>query len=48
MITKVDLVDEEMLSVVRMEIEDFVRGSFLDAVRSPIVAVSSLKGTGLS
>jgi selenocysteine-specific elongation factor len=46
-ITKADTVDEETLSVVRMEIEDFVRGSFLDAGRSPIVAVSALKGTGL-
>jgi selenocysteine-specific elongation factor len=46
-ITKADTVDEETLSVARMEIEDFVRGSFLDAGRSPIVAVSALKGTGL-
>src|SRR6516165_4461536 len=46
-ITKSDLVDEETLSVVRLEIEDFVRGSFLDSARSPIVAVSSLKGAGL-
>jgi selenocysteine-specific elongation factor len=46
-ITKADAVDEDTLSVVRMEIEDFVRGSFLDASRSPIVAVSALKGTGL-
>ncbi len=46
-ITKADLVDEETLNVVRLEIEDFVRGSFLDASRSPIVPVSALKGTGL-
>src|SRR5436305_192763 len=46
-ITKADLVDEDTLSVARMEIEDFVRGSFLDVSRSPIVAVSALKGTGL-
>ncbi|HSK45319.1 MAG TPA: selenocysteine-specific translation elongation factor, partial [Candidatus Binatia bacterium] len=46
-ITKSDMVDEDTLSVVRMEIEDFVRGSFLDAGRSPVVAVSALKGTGL-
>src|SRR5215472_12680124 len=46
-ITKSDLVDEETLSVVRLEIEDFVRGSFLDSARSPMVAVSSLKGAGL-
>jgi selenocysteine-specific elongation factor len=46
-ITKADLVDEDTLNVVRLEIEDFVRGSFLDVSRSPVVAVSSLKGTGL-
>ena len=46
-ITKSDLVDEETLSVVRMEIEDFVRGSFLDASRAPVVPVSALQGTGL-
>ena len=46
-ITKSDMVDEDTLSVVRMEIEDFVRGSFLDVSRSPVVVVSALKGTGL-
>ncbi|HEV8183610.1 MAG TPA: selenocysteine-specific translation elongation factor, partial [Candidatus Angelobacter sp.] len=46
-ITKSDMVDEDTLSVVRMEIEDFVRGSFLDVSSSPVVAVSALKGTGL-
>jgi selenocysteine-specific elongation factor len=46
-IAKSDLVDEDTLSVVRMEIEDFLRGSFLDVSRSPIVAVSALKGTGI-
>jgi selenocysteine-specific elongation factor len=46
-ITKADMVDEDTLSVVRMEIEDFVSGSFLDVSRSPVVAVSALKGTGL-
>ena len=46
-ITKSDMVDEDTLSVARMEIEDFVRGSFLDVSRSPVVAVSALKGTGI-
>jgi selenocysteine-specific elongation factor len=46
-ITKADLVDEETLNVVRLEIEDFVRGSFLDTSRSPMIAVSSLNGTGI-
>jgi len=46
-ITKSDLVDEDTLSVARMEIEEFVRGSFLDTSRSPIVAVSARTGAGL-
>jgi selenocysteine-specific elongation factor len=46
-ITKADLVDEDTLNVVRLEVEDFVRGSFLDSRRSPIVAVSSRTGAGL-
>ncbi|HKW76464.1 MAG TPA: selenocysteine-specific translation elongation factor, partial [Terriglobales bacterium] len=46
-ITKADLVDEDTLNVVRLEVEDFVRGSFLDSSRSPIVAVSSRTGAGL-
>ncbi len=46
-ITKADLVDEDTLNVVRLEIEDFVRGSFLDSSRSPIIAVSSRSGAGL-
>lgn len=46
-ITKSDLVDEETLNVVRLEIEEFVRGSFLDTSRSPVVAVSSRTGAGL-
>jgi selenocysteine-specific elongation factor len=46
-LTKSDAVDTETLEVVRMEIEEFVRGSFLDINQSPIVAVSSLTGMGL-
>jgi selenocysteine-specific elongation factor len=46
-ITKADLVDEETLNVVKLEVEDFVRGSFLDTSRSPMVAVSAMTGTGL-
>src|SRR5947209_10043927 len=46
-ITKSDLVDEETLSVVRLEIEEFVRGSFLDTSHSPLVAVSARTGAGL-
>src|SRR5215471_10277311 len=46
-ITKSDLVDEETLNVVRLEVEEFVRGSFLDTSRSPVVAVSARTGAGL-
>ena len=43
-LTKSDAVDAETLEVVRLEVEDYVRGSFLDPAKSPIVAVSSLTG----
>ncbi len=46
-LTKSDLVDRETLDVVRMEVEEFVRDSFLDSARSPIIAVSALTGAGL-
>ena len=50
-LTKSDAVDSETLEVVRLEVEDYVRGSFLDTtlapLRSPIIAVSSLTGAGL-
>jgi selenocysteine-specific elongation factor len=46
-ITKADLVDEETLNVVRLEIEEFVRGSFLDVSRAPVVPVSARTGVGL-
>jgi selenocysteine-specific elongation factor len=46
-LTKSDAVDAETLAVVRLEVENFVRGSFLDPAQSPIVTVSSLTGAGL-
>jgi len=46
-LTKSDAVDVETLEVVRMEVEEFLRGTFLEPPRSPIVAVSSLTGAGL-
>ncbi len=50
-LTKSDAVDAETLDVVRLEVEDYARGSFLDTTidpaKSPIVAVSSLTGAGL-
>src|SRR4029078_2538259 len=44
-LTKIYLVDKHPLDVVRLEVEDFLRGSFLQS--APIVPVSSLKGTGI-
>jgi selenocysteine-specific elongation factor len=46
-LTKCDLVDAETRQLVRMEAEDFVRGSFLDTSRAPIVEVSVRTGEGL-
>lgn len=46
-LTKADAVDHDTLEVVRIEVEDFLRGSFLDPARSPMIAVSSLTGAGL-
>src|SRR5882672_4888403 len=45
-LTKVDLVDRETLELVRMELDDFLRGSFLEI--APIVPVSSRTGAGLA
>jgi selenocysteine-specific elongation factor len=44
-LTKSDLVDEELREIARAEVEDFVRGSFLDG--APIIAVSSRTGEGI-
>src|SRR5262249_3274460 len=44
-LTKKDLVDEEMLALVRAEAKELVAGSFLDG--APVVAVSSRTGEGL-
>ncbi len=45
-LTKSDAVDGETLEVVRAEVQDFLQGSFLGPP-SPMVAVSSLTGTGI-
>lgn len=45
-LTKADLVDPDILGLVRLEVEEFVRGSFLEG--APIVAVSSTTGAGLN
>lgn len=44
-ITKMDLVDEELLELVEEEIRDEVKGTFLE--NSPIVRVSSTEGKGI-
>ena len=44
-LTKSDLADSDALGLVRLEIEDFVRGSFLEG--APVLAVSAKTGAGL-
>ncbi|HEY0704987.1 MAG TPA: selenocysteine-specific translation elongation factor [Candidatus Acidoferrales bacterium] len=44
-LTKSDLVDADVLGLTRLEVEDFLRGSFLEG--APMVAVSSRTGAGL-
>lgn len=44
-LTKSDLVDAEVLDLVRLEVREFVAGSFLEG--APVVAVSSTTGAGL-
>jgi selenocysteine-specific elongation factor len=46
-LTKSDAVDAETLDVVRMEVEEFLRGTSLETPKSPVVAVSALTGAGL-
>jgi len=46
-LTKCDLVDEETLAVVRMEVEEFLQGSFLDTSHAPLIEVSARTGAGL-
>jgi selenocysteine-specific elongation factor len=44
-LTKSDLVDADMLGLVKLEVEEYLRGSFLE--RAPIVAVSAKTRAGL-
>ncbi len=44
-LTKADLVDTDILDLVRLEVEEFVAGSFLEG--APVVPVSSITGAGL-
>ena len=46
-LNKSDAVDAETLEVVRMEVAEFLRGSFLDPAHAPLVAASSLTGAGI-
>src|SRR5262249_27263537 len=46
-LTKSDAVDSETMEVVRLEVEEFLRGTFLEPPRSPIAPVSALTGEGL-
>src|SRR5579863_3339573 len=45
-LTKADLVDPELVELVRLEVEEFVAGSFLAG--APKIAVSSTTGNGIS
>lgn len=45
-ITKSDLVEREILDLVKLEVQEFAAGSFLDG--APVVAVSARTGEGLS
>jgi selenocysteine-specific elongation factor len=44
-LTKADLVDPDILELVRLEVEEFVEGSFLGG--APVVPVSSTTGSGI-
>jgi selenocysteine-specific elongation factor len=45
-ITKSDIADADTLELTRMEIEEFVAGSFLE--NAPMIAVSSITGAGIA
>src|SRR5580700_7810416 len=45
-ITKSDIADADTLELTRMEVEEFVAGSFLE--NAPMIAVSSITGTGIA
>jgi selenocysteine-specific elongation factor len=44
-LTKVDMVDEEMLELAQEDVKEFVRGSFLE--NAPIIPVSAVTGQGV-
>ena len=44
-LTKSDLVDQDILDLARLEVEEFVQGSFLES--APVIPVSATTGAGL-
>ncbi len=44
-ITKTDLVEPDVMTLVQLEVEDFIRGSFLEG--APVIGVSAKTGAGL-
>ena len=44
-LTKADLVERDLLDLVRCEVEEFVKGSFLET--APVIAVSARTGAGI-
>jgi selenocysteine-specific elongation factor len=44
-LTKSDMVDDDILELVRLEVDEFVRGSFLES--APVIPVSSVTGAGI-
>lgn len=46
-LTKSDKVDAETLAVTRAEVGEYLRGTFLDPARAPVIAVSAQNGDGL-
>ncbi|HEY7096589.1 MAG TPA: selenocysteine-specific translation elongation factor [Terriglobales bacterium] len=46
-LTKTDLVDAETVDVVKLEVEEYLHGSFLDPELAPVIPVSALTGAGL-
>jgi selenocysteine-specific elongation factor len=45
-LTKIDMVDEEMLELAMADVSDFVQGTFLE--NAPVVPVSAVTGAGLA
>lgn len=45
-LTKSDLIEPDMIDLVRLEVEEYLRGSFLE--QAPVIAVSAKTGAGLA